>query len=193
MVRHSDFIRTILDNPDDAGPRLVFADWLEEQGDERAATLRSPGRWVIVTRTRIARRTIMGDLPTQPVSLLVWEGFNVETHGALIGAVVPSIKCERIPGDKEREQESEQQFREAFGNRPLSETFSLAFDTIARSSSVPHYDTAATRLGNRWLCWSCATSWSRRKTTEYVRNLTEKQIGEQVVSLLLPKTIELPK
>jgi uncharacterized protein (TIGR02996 family) len=35
---HADaFLETILQNPDDDTPRLVFADWLEEQGDSRSA------------------------------------------------------------------------------------------------------------------------------------------------------------
>jgi uncharacterized protein (TIGR02996 family) len=33
MVKQSDFIQAILENPDDDAPRLVFADWLEERGD----------------------------------------------------------------------------------------------------------------------------------------------------------------
>lgn len=34
------FLRTICDHPDDDGPRLVFADWLEEQGDPLAERIR---------------------------------------------------------------------------------------------------------------------------------------------------------
>jgi uncharacterized protein (TIGR02996 family) len=34
------FLETILDNPADDGPRLVYADWLEEQGDPRAEFIR---------------------------------------------------------------------------------------------------------------------------------------------------------
>lgn len=33
MVDREAFIRTVIENPDDDGPRLVFADWLEEQGE----------------------------------------------------------------------------------------------------------------------------------------------------------------
>ncbi|MBL8799152.1 MAG: TIGR02996 domain-containing protein [Planctomycetia bacterium] len=35
-----DFIAAILDAPDDATPRLVYADWLEDRGDPRAELLR---------------------------------------------------------------------------------------------------------------------------------------------------------
>lgn len=33
------FIQTILERPDDPGPRLVFADWLEEQGECKASEM----------------------------------------------------------------------------------------------------------------------------------------------------------
>jgi uncharacterized protein (TIGR02996 family) len=39
------FLTAILDAPDDDAPRLMAADYLEEQGDARAPSLRSPGRW----------------------------------------------------------------------------------------------------------------------------------------------------
>jgi uncharacterized protein (TIGR02996 family) len=35
------FLETILDNPGDDGPRMVYADWLEEQGDPRAEFIRA--------------------------------------------------------------------------------------------------------------------------------------------------------
>jgi len=35
------FLETILDNPSDDGPRMVYADWLEEQGDPRAEFIRA--------------------------------------------------------------------------------------------------------------------------------------------------------
>ncbi|HEY7425416.1 MAG TPA: TIGR02996 domain-containing protein [Gemmataceae bacterium] len=34
------FLRSIIEAPDDDGPRLVFADWLEERGDPRASFIR---------------------------------------------------------------------------------------------------------------------------------------------------------
>jgi uncharacterized protein (TIGR02996 family) len=40
MLDHQPFIETILDRPSDDGPRLVYADWLEERGDPRADWLR---------------------------------------------------------------------------------------------------------------------------------------------------------
>lgn len=36
----SPFIDTIIANPDDDGPRLVYADWLEERGDPRGEFIR---------------------------------------------------------------------------------------------------------------------------------------------------------
>src|SRR5262245_3154375 len=34
------FLAAIRDDPDDDGPRLIFADWLEEQGDPRGEFIR---------------------------------------------------------------------------------------------------------------------------------------------------------
>ena len=34
------FLRKIADHPDEELPRLIFADWLEEQGDPRAELIR---------------------------------------------------------------------------------------------------------------------------------------------------------
>lgn len=36
----ADFLRMITENPHDWTPRLVLADWLEEQGDPRAEMIR---------------------------------------------------------------------------------------------------------------------------------------------------------
>lgn len=42
MTTEAPFLATILDNPADDGPRLVYADWLEEDGQaEFALTLRT--------------------------------------------------------------------------------------------------------------------------------------------------------
>jgi len=40
MSRDEGFLRAIRDNPDDDGSRLVYADWLEEHGDERGEFIR---------------------------------------------------------------------------------------------------------------------------------------------------------
>jgi uncharacterized protein (TIGR02996 family) len=40
MSDEAAFIRAIQENLDDDGPRLVYADWLEERGDERGEYLR---------------------------------------------------------------------------------------------------------------------------------------------------------
>jgi len=42
---HRPFIDTILERPDDDGPRLVYADWLEERGDPRGEFIRLQIRW----------------------------------------------------------------------------------------------------------------------------------------------------
>lgn len=40
MIEEKAFLQTIYETPDDDFPRLVFADWLEEQGDKRAEFIR---------------------------------------------------------------------------------------------------------------------------------------------------------
>jgi uncharacterized protein (TIGR02996 family) len=39
-MREEGFLRGMLEDPDDSTPRLIFADWLEEQGDPRGELLR---------------------------------------------------------------------------------------------------------------------------------------------------------
>jgi uncharacterized protein (TIGR02996 family) len=39
-VNHDDFLQTIIDQPDDDAPRLIYADWLEDRGDPRAEFIR---------------------------------------------------------------------------------------------------------------------------------------------------------
>jgi uncharacterized protein (TIGR02996 family) len=45
------FLETILDNPGDDGPRMVYADWLEEQGDPRAEFIRAQLELAKLTET----------------------------------------------------------------------------------------------------------------------------------------------
>ena len=40
MATESQLITEVLDNPDDDDPRLVYADWLDEQGDPRGEFIR---------------------------------------------------------------------------------------------------------------------------------------------------------
>ncbi len=39
MTTHRDLLQSVIENPDDLAPRLVFADWLEEQGEQARAEL----------------------------------------------------------------------------------------------------------------------------------------------------------
>src|SRR5262245_35830763 len=41
MARPDAFLRAIADHPDDDGPRLVYADWLDERGDPRGEFIRT--------------------------------------------------------------------------------------------------------------------------------------------------------
>jgi uncharacterized protein (TIGR02996 family) len=63
IMTENDFLQEILANPDDDGPRLIFADWLEERGDPRGEFIRvqialanlpedDPGRGKLLLRQR---------------------------------------------------------------------------------------------------------------------------------------------
>lgn len=68
MSIDDEFIQTIIANPDDDTPRLIYADWLEEQGDPRGEFIRiqrelakmtedDPRRWNLELRQgRLMRR-----------------------------------------------------------------------------------------------------------------------------------------
>jgi uncharacterized protein (TIGR02996 family) len=45
MTEDEAFIRAIVDSPSDEGPRLVYADWLEEHSDPRGVYLRAEHKW----------------------------------------------------------------------------------------------------------------------------------------------------
>lgn len=45
MIEDEAFIRAIVDSPGDEGPRLVYADWLEERSDPRASYVRAEHAW----------------------------------------------------------------------------------------------------------------------------------------------------
>src|SRR5258708_18533071 len=67
MSTDDEFIQTIIANPDDDTPRLIYADWLDEQGEPRGEFIRvqcalatmpedDPRRWDLELRqTRLYR------------------------------------------------------------------------------------------------------------------------------------------
>lgn len=72
-----DFIRKILESPDDDAPRLVFADWLEEQGKDHAAEMLRKqviyNKSILSKNSRFAAKWFPEDEP----NLSSWEkGFN---------------------------------------------------------------------------------------------------------------------
>jgi uncharacterized protein (TIGR02996 family) len=64
MLDHGQFLQAILDSPNDSGPGLVYADWLEESGDcHRAEFLRLDAEWLELPKTEprrseVARRLV---------------------------------------------------------------------------------------------------------------------------------------
>jgi uncharacterized protein (TIGR02996 family) len=56
MTDEAAFLQAIREAPDDDGPRLIFADWLEERGDERAA------RWAELIRVQIELKQVYREI-----------------------------------------------------------------------------------------------------------------------------------
>lgn len=182
MTNIGPFVRRILESPDDDGPRLVLADWLEERGDTiRAGQLRRSGRWTLIQRWRAAspRSRVLKVAASGNVSVLAWDDNGDAAGAAIIGAIQPVIRCEaeeELPG---------------LGSPVVGRTGPPpVWDDVAaqrRPAILPgnirvdlHYETAATRVGGKWYCWGCATAWSRARTTAYVKALSHGKLGELV-------------
>lgn len=160
------FVRRILETPDDDGPRLVLADWLEERGDPRAGQLRRPGRWTLIQRWRAAspRSRVLKVAASGNVSVLAWDDNGDGLGAAVIGAIQPVIRCEA--------EEELPRLSDGADGRPAILPGNIRVDS--------HYETAATRVGGKWYCWGCATAWSRARTTAYVKALSHGKLGELV-------------
>jgi uncharacterized protein (TIGR02996 family) len=66
MSDEADFLRALLDSPADDAPRLVYADWLDEQGDDfsaaKAAFLRTTAAHAEASRTEDSRQHVLAEL-----------------------------------------------------------------------------------------------------------------------------------
>jgi uncharacterized protein (TIGR02996 family) len=66
MSDEADFLRAVLDSPADDAPRLVYADWLDEQGDDfsaaKAAFLRTTAAHAEASRTDDSRQHVLAEL-----------------------------------------------------------------------------------------------------------------------------------
>ncbi len=85
MSERDAMLAAILADPDDDGPRLVFADWLDERG-KGAGCLREPGQW------RLENTPIMLDmlcLVWEPDDLLHWKPRN-------LGPVPAQMDCQEV-------------------------------------------------------------------------------------------------
>jgi uncharacterized protein (TIGR02996 family) len=82
-MSHDGFLRDILENPEDDAPRLIYADWLDDQGDEhssmRAAFIRAQ-----ITRAR-----------------LHWPWVDVERWDACVERERPYLEWHRTEGMRE--------------------------------------------------------------------------------------------
>ena len=105
------FLEAILAQPDDDTPRLVYADWLEEQGDSaRAEFIR-----VQIERARLPdwdARQVRLEAPRRRVNPAAWaevEGGASGDQGSHLGGLSPWINCDgdvrqfrSTPDDRER-------------------------------------------------------------------------------------------
>jgi uncharacterized protein (TIGR02996 family) len=126
MLDHGPFLQTILARPNDSGPRLVYADWLEEQGDcHRAEFLRLDTEWLELPKTdprriEIARRLVnlfyrhgdkwerpLSELPGQTIIDFVPAAFRVapicELRVDLAGLQVENAVLQMVPESVVRE------------------------------------------------------------------------------------------
>jgi uncharacterized protein (TIGR02996 family) len=62
MIQEEAFIQHIQAHPDDAGLRLIYADWLEERGDSRAAFLRAEAELAALSKKNKRRADLRARL-----------------------------------------------------------------------------------------------------------------------------------
>src|SRR5438270_10047207 len=116
-MSHDDaFLRAIIENPDDDGPRLLYADWLDERGDPRGEFIRvqcalagmdeyDPRRWDLMTRERellaIHQQEWLDPLPDDLPYWKFRRGFLdwVEVDGNGVGGVTADLsQLSPVPG-----------------------------------------------------------------------------------------------
>jgi uncharacterized protein (TIGR02996 family) len=100
MTNDEAFLRAIIDNPGDDTPRLIYADYLEERGDPRAAAIRAYpdiGRLVASLQTatqapqdEIERHAAAGRIDLLAALALVLEGCRNLTRNRKWPGIVPA-------------------------------------------------------------------------------------------------------
>src|SRR5262245_27418802 len=140
-MSRQDFLAAILADPDSGVPRLVLADYLEEQGNPDGPRLRGPGRWVLWTE--IPRVTL------RDRAFLAWEDFELP---APPDSLVPPVVVGLL--------ESPPACDRPFVPPPLNE---LSFTASSRGPGGCQAGRASVRYGGHWLCWACAVELSRRR------------------------------
>src|SRR5262245_37981669 len=82
MPSHEGFLRDISSNPDDDAPRLIYADWLEDNGDLDRAEF-------IPAQVQLAR---VPAEPTPPAALVRREAELLAEHGDEWRAALPRLR-----------------------------------------------------------------------------------------------------
>ncbi len=105
------FLDAIADEPDEDGPRLVYADWLMEQGDPRGELIRiqceldglaadAPGQHSLRTRSEQLKRQVLGWLGEPPPGVRVdfLRGLIVAVVGPSATSTVENVWWDRLRG-----------------------------------------------------------------------------------------------
>jgi uncharacterized protein (TIGR02996 family) len=121
VTTEDDFQKALDANPSDWQTRLVFADWLQERGDERAEGMRALG-----TLQRVPLPYTQGDKPG------IWAGATEFTLWKFVGADQPSrlpaVWFKKIPrDDKNPDDASGHSYRSRPSRRAIEDAAALAF------------------------------------------------------------------
>ena len=93
MLSDDVFLRALLADPADAAPWLIYADWLEERGDPRAALYRNPQvtNSLGIQMVLVPRGTFwMGDRGSQRQVEMPHEFYSIAVPESPTGRVMPS-------------------------------------------------------------------------------------------------------
>lgn len=139
-----DFAKAIVDDPDSPLPRLVFADWLDEQGDPRGELIRVESE--LAEDDNCSYCHGRGEI------------INHNGEGSLCPACYGEKKVMRPPGRSRCKCEQCQRYKDLLDRRTALRR-QLGYDQPAEPEEVPCYDCRGTgiasRLGTGGVCIEC--------------------------------------